>query len=109
MNREVITYNLIEGFHYWEDAVDECKYLSSKHRHLFSVRCWFSVQHNDREIEINTKQTEILNLFRNTFGEPCDFGNRSCEDIAEWLLGIEPQLNRIEVLEDGYGGAALSR
>ena len=33
----------------------------------------------------------------------------SCESIAEWLLNELPELSYVEVLEDGYGGAALTR
>lgn len=109
MKREVITYNLIEGFHFYPDAPDFCGYLAHNHRHLFEVRCWAEVSHNNREIEINTLQNAIEDKLSYGFGKPCKFGAMSCEDIAEFLLSEFSELNKVQVLEDGYGGAALTR
>lgn len=109
MKREIITYNTIQGFHRWPDAKGNVEYLASSHRHIFSIRCKASVSHNEREIEINTEQDEIEKALHETFGTPCIFGSMSCESIAEWLLGQFPELNSVEVLEDGYGGATLTR
>lgn len=109
MKREVITYNTIEGFHCWPDADNGCAYLRERHRHIFVIRCYFGVSHNGREIEINTKQGKIDSLLKCAYGSPCEFESLSCEDIAEWLLGSMPDCDKVEVLEDGYGGAALSR
>lgn len=109
MKKEIITYNLIEGFHNYPNAPEICGYLAAEHRHLFQVRCWAHVSHNDREIEINTMQNAIESELISAFGKPCMFGAMSCEDIAEFLLGKFTQLTKVQVLEDGYGGAALTR
>lgn len=109
MKREVITYNEIQGFHCWPDARRNVAYLASQHRHIFVIRCRAEVSHNEREIEINTEQDRIEESLKEAFGTPCRFHDMSCESIAEWLLNSLPELNYVEVLEDGYGGAALTR
>lgn len=108
MKRFVETYNAIEGYHRWKDAPKECEYLASRHRHIFVIRCRYEVKHNDREIEINLQQTKIEKLLRGRFGHPCEFGNSSCEDIAELIIE-QTNAQEVTVLEDNYGGATLSR
>lgn len=109
MKRQVITYNQIEGFHQYPDAPEFCKYLEARHRHLFVIRCRFDVTHNEREIEINEMQKRINDYLSLKYGNPCDFGDMSCESIAEDLLRYYPGMISAEVLEDGYGGASLTR
>lgn len=109
MKREVLTYNAIQGFHRWPDATRNVAYLASGHRHLFIIRCRAEVTHNEREIEINTEQDKIERAIKEQFGDPCKFNDMSCESIAEWILNALPELSYVEVLEDGYGGAALTR
>ena len=109
MKREIITYNEIQGFHQYPDASVSVGYLSNKHRHVFVIRCRAQVTHNEREIEIITEQDKIEKTLKEDFGYPCKFGAMSCESIAQHLLEKLPELNYVEVLEDGYGGAALTR
>ncbi len=109
MTREVITYNQVEGFHYYPGAQEFCSYLAGRHRHMFVIRCRFKVSHNDREIEINDMQLHIRNLLRDEFGSPCEFNSLSCESIAQYILNHFPAMSCCEVLEDNYGGAALTR
>lgn len=109
MKREVITHNAVEGFHCYPGAKGGIGYLSARHRHIFEIRCRAEVSHNEREIEINTMQNEIQLALWEEFNAPCEFGDMSCESIAEWLLNHFEQLSYVEVLEDGYGGAALTK
>ncbi len=109
MKRQVITHNELEGFHRYPDAPKFCEYLSHRHRHVFNIRCYFNVSHNEREIEINTAQQDIAKYLSDKFGMPCEFGDMSCEAICENLLNQYPALDRVEVTEDGYGGSALTR
>ena len=109
MKREVITYNAVEGFHRYPNAPEYCTYQSDRHRHIFEVRCRFEVYNDDREIEINRMQQEISRYFHSRYGTPCEFGGRSCEHIAGELLKAYPSMTSAEVLEDGYGGASLTR
>lgn len=109
MKREVLTYNEIQGFHKYPDAPDSVGYLSYKHRHIFVIKGRASVTHNEREIEIITLQNQIEEAIKKEYGSPSDFNDMSCESIAEWLLNKFTCLSSVEVLEDGYGGAALTR
>lgn len=109
MKREIITYNGIQGFHKYPNAPVRVGYLSFVHRHVFVIKCKAEVTHNEREIEIITEQDKIENTLQESFGYPCMFNDMSCESIAQFLLSKLPELNYVEVLEDGYGGAALTR
>ena len=109
MKREVITYNQIEGFHQYPNAPEFCKYLEARHRHIFVIRCRFAVTHSNREIEINAMQRTIEEYLYERFNHPCEFGELSCEHIAEVLLSHFANMDSAEVLEDGYGGASLTR
>lgn len=109
MKRQVITHNEIEGFHYYPDAPDFCAYLAQEHRHIFVIECGFNVSHNEREIEINHTQHEIADLIKARFDQPAIFGAMSCEAIAEFMLDSFGNMDYCKVLEDGYGGATLTR
>lgn len=109
MKRQVITHNEVPGFHRYPNAPKFCAYLSQRHRHIFNIRCYFNVSHNEREIEINTAQLDIEKHLKERFGYPCEFGDMSCESICEYLLNSYRELDRVEVTEDGYGGASLTR
>ena len=107
MNRFVNTYNEIVGFHRYPTAPQFCLYLAAKHRHVFVIRASFRVEHNNRQLEINQQQNEIKTYLLDKYGEPCKFGDMSCEDIAEELL-TRFHASRVQVLEDGYGGATIT-
>ena len=107
----VITKNYIQGLHYWKDAPQHLDYLRNKHRHIFEIVCHWNVSHCDREIEIIETQNMIeqffkVNYYREKYGM-CDFDNLSCENICEAMLSNFKSLGlcKIEVLEDGQGGA----
>lgn len=108
MKIEVITYNIIQGFHHYPNAPKFCEYLKERHRHLFHITCKFLVSHNNREIEINEMQNKIEKYLKAKFGNICEFGKRSCEDIAQELLN-EFECSEVTVLEDNYGGAKITR
>lgn len=109
MKKRVITFNAVEGYHYYPNAPKFCEYLKNIHRHIFEIRCEFEVQNNNREIEINEMQKKIKKKLKGLFGEPCNFGRRSCEDIAEILCSSYENIVSVEVLEDGYGGAKITK
>lgn len=107
----VETYNLIEGFHHWLTAPYEYAYLRQEHRHMFEIRCRFEVSKEDRQIEINYMQYKIALALQKEFGSPMQLDSRSCEHLAHWLLEHFAWDGMVQatVLEDGYGGATLSR
>jgi len=108
MIRTIITHNEVVGFHRYSKAPSWCSYLKNRHRHIFVIECQFLVSHNEREIEINKQQELIRIALQKKFGTPCEFGEMSCESIAEWLLQ-EFKCKNVKVLEDYYGGASLTR
>lgn len=107
MKRYIVTHNEIVGFHRYANAPAWCSYLKDRHRHVFVVKCEIEVSHNDRELEFNNVQEKIDAFFRLAYGTPCEFGDMSCEDIAEVLIN-KFGAYKVEVLEDGYGGATLT-
>lgn len=109
MKIKVITHNEIEGIHYWKDAFPPVEYLKYPHRHVFVIDCEFKVKDEDREIEIILQQNKIHNYLVDKYGYPAAFGTMSCEMIAEDILGFFPQCETCKVLEDGKGGASVSR
>lgn len=108
MKIEVNTYNAIEGFHCWPEAKGNVGYLAARHRHVFVIRGSFEVSHGDREVEINSQQNRIEEYLTLKYGRPCEFGKMSCEHIAGELIEVFG-MSSCQVLEDGYGGATLTR
>lgn len=83
-------------------------YLQYTHRHIFHVRCEAPVEHNNRAIEfINLKQ-KISNFCIMQYGH-LNIHTTSCEMIAEAILNKFPELQKVEVSEDGENGAIVQR
>lgn len=106
LNKYVLVFLTVDGFHYWKNAPESSSYLKQAHRHKFFIRTWFKVQSNDREVEFFAKQKEIEELLLTTFGFPCNFEHRSCEDIATFIIK-NTNSAKVEVLEDGFYGAII--
>jgi hypothetical protein len=107
----VETYNEVPGLHYWPEAPDEVCFLRNKHRHIFCIRCFFEVNHTNRERELYITQGEIEQYFSDKYprNEHCiDFGEMSCEMIAVDLMKGLGCIS-CEVLEDGKGGALVRK
>jgi hypothetical protein len=111
----VKTHNEIEGFHYWENAPESLEFLRHNHRHIFVIKCLFSVTHADRDIEIFMQQ-QLIETFlarKHLTGEyplkGLQFGGKSCEMIAAEILDNFDHCLECEVLEDGKGGAIVRR
>lgn len=101
---EIITVCRVIGFHCWESAPPHFKYLSDRHRHEFDIWVLKRVDHNDRDVEINQLRYVIEEWLHKEYGDPCEFGGMSCEDIAE-TTAKRFNLSRCVVLEDGLAGA----
>ncbi|MGL4519328.1 MAG: hypothetical protein ACRCUJ_06550 [Phocaeicola sp.] len=54
-------------------------------------------------------QNDIQNTLQEHFGTPCEFTDMSCESIAAIIIDLFDSVDKVEVLEDGYGGAIVSR
>ncbi len=97
-----------EGFHKYINAPDEVQYLKNKHRHIFHLKVWIEVFHNDREIEFHMFKTFIKKSIKDD-----DFDFMSCEMISNQLY---EKINetypgrklQIEVSEDNENGSLIS-
>ena len=95
-----------EGFHTYKDAPDEVALLRNEHRHMFHVKVWIEVYHNDRDIEFILFKNSI-NDFLQTDGR---LNNMSCEMISDELYThihtfYDKRDVKIEISEDGENGS----
>lgn len=115
----------VVGFHNWPDAFEEVDHLRSRHRHLFKIRLEVGVSHTERAIEFQALQHNAKGFFFETFAgsklglgimlahDDFEFHDRSCETIAQALMGFlidfYPSSDPYEVTvsEDGESGATL--
>lgn len=106
--RVVLDFDL-EGYHKWENAIPEVLFLRNEHRHMFQIRVEIEVQDSDREVEIFIETGRLQDYLMESYGAPCQFEGMSCEHIAEDILqwGFEDGYKRVEVYEDGKGGAVV--
>lgn len=100
------------GFHCWPEAPASVAFLRSPHRHVFKVRCEFSVSHGDRQLEFFLMQQAVNQLIQTTvLPSLVKVPTQSCEMLAETLL---TELRKtyaclsVEVSEDGENGAIVS-
>lgn len=70
-----------EGFHSYLKAPKEVAFLRNKHRHIFHIKVYLEIFHNDRDIEFIMFKRFVDKLIKN---HHC-LNNRSCEDIADIL------------------------
>lgn len=69
-----------EGFHKYPDAPDEVSFLREMHRHLFHIKVWIEVFHNDRDIEFI-----LFKRFINSLIHTQNLNYKSCEMISDEL------------------------
>jgi len=96
-----------EGFHKYPDAPDEVKFLKLTHRHIFKLKVWIEVFHDDRDIEFF-----IFKKYVNTLISESNLDYMSCEMISDKLQGIitkkyPDRKIKIEVSEDGENGSYI--
>ena len=102
---EIIVKTQVEGIHRWKDCdIDEVMFLKYPHRHMFHIEMRVPVEHGDRDIEI-IKLKRGINKYLGD--EPVNFGNMSCEMIAEELMDVF-NASYVKVLEDNENGALLT-
>ena len=94
-----------EGFHKYPAAPEGVEFLKDEHRHIFKLKVWIEVFHNDRDVEfILFKRFVQSSIQENKF----DF--KSCEMISDDLQKLiatkYPKRDiKIEVSEDGENGS----
>ncbi|MDG9674805.1 hypothetical protein [Micromonospora sp. DH14] len=119
LTRHIHVTTQVEGLHRWPDAGAPDGYLASSHRHLFVASVEISVEHGDRELEINAVArwlTTVLGSFADAPARPdgpVDFGAQSCEHLAERLVAAITERYgthrrvRCTVTEDGILGGGV--
>lgn len=100
----------VEGTHSWPSChLKEVEYLKHPHRHMFGVKCWKTVLHDDRDVEFIALSHEVKRFLAERFadgnGVLC-FAEMSCEAIAIQLME-RFGLSRCVVDEDGENGAEV--
>lgn len=109
MKMSILTVNRIEGFHRSPDPPKYLAYLEDRHRHTFTVECGFDTRHDGIAVDNVSMQHQVAAYFRDTYGDPAEFGDRSCFEIARELLKFYPHCQHVVVREDGDGGGAAYR
>ena len=94
-----------EGFHCYPSAPDEVAFLKNDHRHIFHVKVWIQVFHDDRDIEFFIFKRFVESLLKGG-----QFNHKSCEMISDELHTLinATYPNRfiwIEISEDGENGS----
>ena len=107
----------VEGIHNWPACpFEEVAYLRDPHRHMFHIKAYKAVNHDDRDVEFIMLKHQIAEYLYSAYAshgmkkEPmyriCHFGAMSCEMIAEILID-RFDLVQCEVSEDGENGAIV--
>lgn len=104
----------IEGVHCWPDVKKHCNgvdFLEHPHRHMFHIKVWKRVNHDDRDVEIILEKRSIMKWLMESAGGTVsspvvDFGTQSCEQIAA-KIAEQFEAHRVEVTEDGENGAMI--
>lgn len=112
---EVFCTLQFEGIHCWPNCpIEEVAYLRSPHRHIFHVKAYKQVFHDDRDVEfiwLKHRIQEYLDTWltqsEHTSAAVYDLGPMSCEMIANQLID-EFGLSRCEVSEDNENGAIVT-
>ena len=102
----------IEGFHAFEKAEEvfgpDVAFLAIRHRHNFGIQLEKEVFHNERDCEFILLKRNIEKYIEDQYGKPAEFGNMSCESIAEELLRSF-NATMVQVDEDGENYAKVTR
>ena len=101
----------VDGTHCWSNCpITEVDYLRDRHRHMFGIKAYAEVFHDDRDIEFIELKHRIIDYlaerYYDTVSRSHEFGSQSCEMIAMELIE-EFGLCQCEVNEDNENGAIV--
>lgn len=113
ISTEVYCTLQIEGLHNWPACpFDEVAYLRDLHRHVFFIKAYKIVNHDDRDVEFIMLKHAIQNHFFTAYWDfqtkTHRFGAKSCEMIGRELMDLF-DLSRVDVSEDNENGAVLTK
>lgn len=104
---EVFITTQIEATHCWPKCpFDKVAFLRDPHRHIFHIKAYKIVKHDDRDVEFILLKQAINDYMRLTYPTG-EFGAKSCEMLARELISVF-HLSRCEVSEDNENGAVLT-
>jgi len=108
MQKNIFIRTSFEGYHSWEKAPEEVKFLRNKHRHIFNITAYFKVDHNDRDLEFFMVR-RALDKFIDKHIPKEDAG--SCETIAQFIIEnfMPDKILQVSVQEDTENGALISK
>lgn len=110
IKKTIVVSLQVEWLHKWEWChIKEVSFLKNSHRHIFWIKAYKEVCHNDRDVEIIMFKRKIIQFLNSKYykkANTLDFGNMSCEMIAEKLIRMF-DLTCCEVLEDNENWALL--
>lgn len=108
VSTEVWCTVLFEAIHNWPGCpFDEVAYLRNPHRHIFHIKAYHAVNHDDRDVEFIMMKHRIEEYLIATYPDR-KFGAKSCEMLGRELIE-KFNLTRCEVSEDGENGAIITR
>ncbi len=103
----------LEGSHCWPDAPNQYADLRSKHGHIFHFEAQIPIT-TSRQLEFLEIRRILMMVIVNSYGlEPCNFGDMSCEDLANVVIAYISHLYNcgaiVRVFEDAFVGAEVRR
>jgi hypothetical protein len=106
---EVFCTLCVDGLHNWPECpFDEVDFLRPLHRHVFHIKAYKLVNHDDRDVEFIMFKHTLVKFLRDMYWDEQKqshvFGRMSCESIAE-NLHTNFDLSACEVSEDGENGS----
>lgn len=95
-----------EGIHNWPGCpFEEVKYLRVPHRHIFHIKAWKQVYHDDRDCEFIMLKHRVQEFIASKWPDG-QLGAMSCEMIGQILIE-EFELCAVDVSEDDENGAYI--
>lgn len=95
-----------EALHSWPDCdIQEVNFLKYPHRHIFHIKAYKKVTHDDRDVEFIVLKRDIQKYLQKTYPDN-NFQHRSCEMIARELIE-KFNLTACDVSEDNENGCFL--
>lgn len=93
-----------EGCHHYNDAPPNVSFLKNSHRHLFKVKVWIEIKHNNRDMEFIMFKRFVEGLLQyNNEDKSCEMIS---DDLYKKIIKKYPKRKVcIEVSEDGENGS----
>jgi hypothetical protein len=114
MKKEVFCTLQFDAVHNWPGCpIEEVAYLRDPHRHMFHVKAYKAVNHDDRDVEFIWLKHRISEFIQEEYKadtaygpSTLNLGATSCEMLAVKLIE-KFELSRCEVNEDDENGAIV--